>query len=83
MWFGMTNEDAESSVEEVDSPPASSCRALLPAGVQQTPGMTELGKKKAKHDDRNKDLEHSYLNCPTQETQLGRLRKETAHLLLR
>lgn len=33
------------SVEEVDNPPASSCRAPLPAGVQQTPGTTELRMK--------------------------------------
>lgn len=28
---------------EADNPPASSCRAPLPAGVRRTPGMTQLG----------------------------------------
>lgn len=41
------------SVEEADNPPASSCRALLPAGVRQTPGTTELGRKRQKDDDLN------------------------------
>lgn len=48
------------SVEEADNPPASSCRALLPAGVRQTPGTTELGRKRQKDDDR-KDT-HSSLS---------------------
>lgn len=29
-----------------DNPPASSCRAPLPGGGQQTPGMTQLGSKR-------------------------------------
>lgn len=37
-------------MEEVDNPPASSCRAPLPAGIEQTPGMTELGRKRAAND---------------------------------
>lgn len=35
-------------MEEVDNPPTSSCRAPLPAGVQRTPGTTELGEENAK-----------------------------------
>lgn len=37
-------------MEEVDNPPASSCRAPLPAEVQQTPGTTALGRKAPKED---------------------------------
>lgn len=69
-------------MEEVDNPPASSCRAQLPAGVRQTPGTTELRTQNTKDDDRNENFAHFYLNCLTQETQSERWQKKrTTHSL--
>lgn len=53
-------------MEEVDNPPASSCRAPLPARREQTPGTTELGRKRPM-DGLNIAC---YLNCLIQEVQL-------------
>lgn len=41
-------KDAEEDLQEADNLPASSCRAPLPAGGRQTPGMTQLGKNNKK-----------------------------------
>lgn len=63
-------------MEEADNPPASSCRAPLPAGVLQTPGTTGLGMKTTKTMNRGiNNFTLCYLNCVTQETHLERLKK--------
>lgn len=54
-------------MEEVDNPPASSGRAPLPARREQTPGTTELGRKKKPMDGLKITR---YLNCLIQEARL-------------
>lgn len=60
-------------VEEVDNPPASSCRVPLPVGIRRTPGTTELGRKTPKKNN-NERKNHKWLSSLTQETQLAQLR---------